>query len=365
MLSVVLWLGIALLCVVVVVGVYLWRSLVWLRGETRGDRYFARPIAERRALKDEIARRSRVFVPVCKGLAPILPRPRSKRYRGVAFSTLACPRKVFEAATRYAPVAGDLFVATQMKCGTTWMQQVVYETLMRGRGDLSDAGHHHMYALSPWIESGTSVSMEDAPRVGPHRQRIIKTHLPTDLCPYSEEARYVYVARNPVACFASCVDFETFLAGPFASSAEKWADVYCSDDMWWRPWPDHVEGWWRWAERPNVLFVHYEQMLADLGAQIDRVAEFLDVELDATERSEVVRKSEFGYMKENEEVFEMTPPNFFSIDNGAYLASGRADRDRDASLAQRERIHAFCRERLKGAKYPLGEFYPEVAEARA
>ena len=58
---------------------------------------------------------------------------------------------------------------------------------MRGRGDLGDGGHIHMYATSPWIESAGSVRLEDAPRIGPEQRRIIKTHMPASLCPYSEE----------------------------------------------------------------------------------------------------------------------------------------------------------------------------------
>ena len=111
------------------------------------------------------------------------------RYRGVAGPSTACSRELFERTERYRPDGRDIFVATQMRCGTTWMQQIVYEILSRGRGDLSDGGHRHMYALSPWIESFASVELEQAPRVGERGLRIIKTHMPTRLCPYSEQAR--------------------------------------------------------------------------------------------------------------------------------------------------------------------------------
>ncbi len=354
---------VALVVTLASLGLYLWMSFRWLRIETGGDRYFARPIARRRELKAQIARRARAFVPIVAALNRVIPSPSFERkFRGVAFNPMICPRHTFEAATRYTPDSGDIFIATQMKCGTTWMQQVVYEVLSAGKGDLSDSGHRHMCALSPWIESGASVSMQAAPRIGSTGKRIIKTHFPSSLCPYSEAARYIYVARHPVSCFASCMDFIRFLAGPMAPSTQKFLEKYCSAEMWWQSWPEHVAGWWNWSiDRPNVLFVHYEDMLSDLGAQVDRVAAFLDTALAPDERSEVIRKSQFAYMKEREEYFEMASPTYFSMAGGSYFASGRADRDQDVGPAERERIMAYCRKQLAGSHYPLGRFYPDVA----
>jgi hypothetical protein len=129
---------------------------------------------------------------------------------------------VFERANKYQPGPEDVFIATQMRCGTTWIQQVVYEIVNRGKGDLSDKGHGHLYAVSPWIDGINSVALEDAPLVGEKPTRIIKTHLPTMLCPYSEEAKYIYATRHPVSCFASIVDYNRTLLGPFMPELDKW-----------------------------------------------------------------------------------------------------------------------------------------------
>ena len=64
--------------------------------------------------------------------------------------------------------------------GTTWMQQIVYEIFYKRKGDLSDAGHRHLYAASPWIEAVDGVSMDEAPLHGAKGRRIIKTHLPAN-----------------------------------------------------------------------------------------------------------------------------------------------------------------------------------------
>jgi hypothetical protein len=207
------------------------------------------------------------------------------------------------------------------------------------------------------------VPLERAAEVGARRERIIKTHFATNLCPYNEKARYLYVTRHPFTCFASCIDFVRMLAGPFSPSYEQMLDWYCSDDMWWRSWPEHVDGWWRWAQqRENVLFIHYEHMLDDLDATVGQVAAFLDVDLTPAERAEVVRKSDYKYMKQHEEHFEMAPPSLVQADDGtSFFQSGKKDRDRALSDADRARIAAFCRERLMSSPYPLEQFYPDVA----
>lgn len=335
--------------------------------ETDGTGYFGRPLAERRAMKERIVARSRWILPLFRGFARLRPpqRLRTIEYKGVTGPAQTVSVALYKSTEAYQPNAGDVFVATQMKCGTTWMQQIVFEVLCRGTGDLSDSGYRHMYAVSPWIESRHSVSMADAPRVGDRKQRIIKTHMPTLLCPYSDRARYVYVTRHPVACFASAVDFVQMLAGPMAPAVPKLLDWYCSDEMWWRSWPEHVDGWWRWAEeRPNVLFIHYEDMLGDLPMAVRDVATLLGINLTETELDRITEKSGFAYMKQHEEQFEMSPPSLLTQDDsGSYLKGGTRSRERDVGDAERRAVLQFCKRRLADSPYPVDRFYPDIAGA--
>src|SRR4029079_6768280 len=105
-------------------------------------------------------------------------------FEGVSGPTKVSSPEVFARAKAYQPRREDVFVVTQMRCGTTWMQQIVYEIVMRGRGDFTDEAHRHLYAISPWIDAVNSVSVAAAPLVGQPPTRIIKSHLPAVLCPY-------------------------------------------------------------------------------------------------------------------------------------------------------------------------------------
>ncbi len=274
-------------------------------------------------------------------------------------------REVFARAKGYRPGLEDVFVVTQMRCGTTWMQQLVFEIVTRGHGDLSDRGYGHLYAVCPWIDAVNSVSMQDAPLVGEKPTRIIKSHLPTALCPYSPDAKYIYVTRHPVSCFASIVDYNRSLLGPLMPQVDKLADWFCSDRMYWRPWPEHVDEWWRWAEtRSNVLFVHFEDMTADLGAVRDRVANFLGYALTPDEKQRVSDKCSFRYMSDHEEWFEMSPPTMFSVAGGRFMASGKASRHDDVTPAIRGQILDYCRRVLSGREYPASRFYSDLAAPR-
>ena len=339
----------------------------WERAHTSGMSYYGKPLPERRALKAKIRRYSRFATPIVNLLAmshqrrAVMP---AFEYQGVCGPKQVSSETVFERASAYQPQPEDVFVATQMRCGTTWMQQIVYEIVHRGQGNLTDSGHGHLYATCPWIDAVNSVAIEDAPLVGRPPTRIIKTHLPTQLCPYSLEAKYIYVTRHPVSCFASTVDFNRTLLGPLMPTMDNMADWFCSDRMYWSPWPAHVAGWWQWAQsRHNVLFIHFEEMKADFAATLDRVGRFLSCKLTADEKLRIAEKCSFKYMNDNEELFDMAPPNMFSVAGGRFIASGKANRYEDVTPVIHQRIRTYCRQALEGADYPAQRFYPDLYDS--
>jgi aryl sulfotransferase len=218
--------------------------------------------------------------------------------------------------------------------------------------------------MSPWIDASITVSMEDAPLVGDSKIRIIKSHLPTLLCPYGSNAKYIYVTRHPVSCFASIVDYNRSLLGPLTPPIETLAAWFCSDRMYWLPWPRHTGGWWEWAQaRDNVLFVHYEEMTRDFAGVLNRVTRFLGVELSVDERQVISRKCSIQYMKEHEELFEMAAPTMFSVTGGAYLKSGKETRHEDVTQAIRDRILDYCRRAIGDEGYPAERFYRDLSSS--
>lgn len=361
-----IWLALlAIMAVVVGSALYLGWYFGWEASQTAGVGYFGRTVADRRALKHRIRRYSLPAVPLVRLLALILPKPTALpgfEYEGVWGPKRVSSPEVFARAKAYRPGPEDVFVVTQMRCGTTRMQQLVYQIVTHGRGDFEQDGFSHIYAASPWIDGINSVSMEAAPLLGTPPVRLIKTHLPTELCPYSPEAKYIYVARHPVSCFASIVDFNRSMVGPLLPPVEALAEWYLSDRMYWLPWARHVDGWWRLSQRhDNVLFVHFEEINRDFDAVLSRVASFLGHSLTAQESGRIAEHCSFQYMKEHEELFEMAPPTMFTVAGGQFMVSGKEKRHEDVTPAIKARIIDSCRRALAGAEYPAGRFYPDLS----
>jgi aryl sulfotransferase len=131
--------------------------------------------------------------------------------------------------------------------------------------------------------------------------------------------------------------------------------------MYWLPWPQHVDGWWRWAQhRDNVLFIHFEEMTRDFAAVCARVERFLGYALTDDEHQLVAKKCSFQYMKDHEDLFEMAPPTMFSVTGGEYMKSGKESRHEDVTPAIRDQILDYCRTALKQSPYPAGRFYADL-----
>ena len=364
----ILGLLVAFIVLYVVEGIYLSAVLKWEDEQTVGLHYYGRPLEERRRFKRWLRRHAVLLSPILwlnGKLATFDFRRVRIVYKGVSAPAGSCSEESFAKAESYQAGRDDVFVVTQMKCGTTWMQHVVYEVLCRGNGTLVETGTA-MYAVAPWLEGRKSVSVDEAPLLGTERpSRIIKTHLPATLCPYSREARYIYVARHPVSCFASCIDFVRTNVGVMAPAMPAFEEWYCSPDlMWWGTWTDHVKGWWsRSRDERNVLFVHFEEMKNNLPGIVRQVADFLGIApLTEQELANVVTKCGFSYMQEHQDIFEMHPPHILQS-NAELFVSGSAERHKDVPDEVRRRVSAWVVREMEGSGYPVGRMYPDVGAA--
>ena len=310
-----MWALVLLVALYVAMGIYLATILKWEDEQTVGLNYYGKPLKDRERFKNKLARHASLLSPMLWLNSKMTKVDfRRARFRSKVLSGPAgrSSDETFQRAEGYQPTPQDIFVVTQMKCGTTWMQNVVYEILHRGKGNLVETGGA-MYAISPWLEGRRSVPIAQAPLIGNERpSRNIKTHMPVGLCPYDPSARFIYVSRHPGSCFASCVDFVQTNVGGMAPTMTAFEEWFCSKDlMWWGTWTDHVLGWWRWSrEQTNVLFVYFEDMKKDLPGIVRLVAGFLGVApLSDDEVATIAKKCSFRYMQDNQSSFEMQPPH--------------------------------------------------------
>ena len=182
------------------------------------------------------------------------------------------------------------------------MQNVVLYILRKGQ-ELEN--HEDFYTYCPFIDSKGIKSIEEMPRPGP-----FKTHLPFTHVPYSPEAKYIYVLRNPKDCCVSMY-YHTLRNSrarnqPFAEATfDNFFELFMAGEVEYNDYYDHLMSWYPHLHDEQIFFTTYEDMKQDLKSVVLKIASFLGQEyIDAIEKdnnvlNNILRLSEFDYMKEH------------------------------------------------------------------
>ena len=213
----------------------------------------------------------------------------------------------------------DIFVCTPPKCGTTWTQMIC-ALLVHQTPELPQP----LTRLSRWIERVTQPVEEVEAELGaqPYR-RVLKTHTPLDGLPYFADASYVYCGRDPRDAFLSMLDHfdnlsEESLADarrrlgqpegaglPFPTEPNALFQVWLTVPE--QPWtedgvPFGSNGYFAktyWAHRrlPNLHFMHYADLMADLDGEMRRLSAFLGIAVNEAIWPRLVEAATFAAMK--------------------------------------------------------------------
>jgi hypothetical protein len=263
----------------------------------------------------------------------------------------------------YCPTDNDVIVCSGLKSGTNWTMQIAVQIAHRG-----DAQFGHIHDLVPWPElpkrAKFAIDVNDnAPRDGsPTGLRVIKTHLPMHSVPYTPEARYICVVRDPKDVLVSAYFFFGALAGPLMPSLRTWLKISTSPDALEGGWADHLNSYWQMRNRDNVLFLTFEQMKEDLPGVVNRIAKLMGVALTPEEHATVVEKSRFEYMKQEGHKFDPIGLGFpGGKARGAMVRRGeRGKSDELLTVADRNRIDDFWRSALVriGSDFPYDDSFP-------
>lgn len=181
------------------------------------------------------------------------------------------PEEHLRSAMRYKPRSGDIFVVTFPKTGSIWTAHIVCNILTRSNvpQNLAD-----LMLMAPFLElTGAEVAARPS-RTGP-----LLTHLPLKFLSFSEEAKYIYVARNPYDCCVSSFYFYKGLT-PKTSDAsfETCVKLFVSGKTLYGDYFDHLLPWYDIRRKPNVLFLTYEEMKRDTPQSMLKIADFLGEE---------------------------------------------------------------------------------------
>lgn len=223
-------------------------------------------------------------------------RPNYHRVEGVLVPGKFKPECVRE-AINYKPKSDDVFIVTYPKCGTTWMQNIVVYIYRKGQ-EVGDP--QILHTMCPFIDPMGLGGIENMLQPG-----ALKTHLPFTHVPYSPEAKYIYVLRNPKDCCVSMYYHTRRAQSENYGNAtfDEFYEIFMDGEVEYNDYFDHLMSWYPQRNNKEVLFTTYEDMKKDTRAVVLRVAAFLGQEyVDAIEKdnnvlNNILRFSGFDYMK--------------------------------------------------------------------
>lgn len=205
----------------------------------------------------------------------------------------------------------DIVIATYMKSGTTWVQQIVSQLIFNGEEGLP------VPEMSPWMDLRVPPKEIKLPEVESQtHRRFVKTHLPVDALVFSPQAKYIYIGRDGRDVLWS-------LYNHHANANDKWYEAlndtpgrigppigrpaetvgqYFRDWLekdgfpFWSLW-ENVRTWWQIRRLPNVMLAHFAALKADMPGEMRRIAAFLDIPIDESRWGAIVEHCTFDYMK--------------------------------------------------------------------
>jgi hypothetical protein len=260
---------------------------------------------------------------------------------------------------------GDIVVSTRSKSGTTWVQMMCLLLVFQST-ELPD----RLGTLSPWLDHLVRPKEQVFERLAAQRhRRVIKTHTPLDGVPMDDRVTYIVVGRHPLDAAVSLyhqgdnidrVRMRELTGEPEPETPSEprpllheWLVGFVEWDGDPREWLDTLPGqmlhlrdaWSRRAE-PNVVLLHYDDLLADLDGSMRSLAARLGIEVDEAVWPGLVGAAGFDSMRARSATFApdtlgvlKDPSAFFrhgtSGDGAAILSAGELARyhERVAALA--------------------------------
>ena len=247
----------------------------------------------------------------------------------------------------------DILVCTSYKTGTTWTQMVCALLVHQ-----APEPPKPLSVMSPWLDMRTGKKEDIFTELESQtHRRIIKTHTPLDGLPYRDDVHYVFCGRDPRDVFMSMehhlgnMDFER-LAEVLAANGEKLMDppppppedinerfknwLTVPNFEWeedgapfWSHF-QHCATYWKFRHLPNIHFLHYADMKADLEGEMRRLAKTLGIDVAEDLWPALVEAATFKSMKSNAENTAPDANNKTWLSTSNFFHKGTSDQWVDA-----------------------------------
>uniref|UniRef100_A0A1I8NMJ0 Sulfotransferase domain-containing protein n=1 Tax=Stomoxys calcitrans TaxID=35570 RepID=A0A1I8NMJ0_STOCA len=197
----------------------------------------------------------------------------------------------------------DVWLVTYPKCGTTWMQELLW--LVMNDFDFETAKREHLEVRTPFMEFDYAISNDLENCFKPierlKRPRLVKSHLCLPLLPHQiwdKKPKLIYVARNIKDAMVS----EYYHSRNVGRAAGRSLDEYVRDEIEGTQLHDpflHFTEFYALRHEPWLFYTSFERMKLDLRQVINDVCHFLDKTIDEATMEKMLKHLSFEEMKKN------------------------------------------------------------------
>mmetsp|Transcript_30066 Transcript_30066/g.54835 ORF Transcript_30066/g.54835 Transcript_30066/m.54835 type:complete len:303 (-) Transcript_30066:89-997(-) len=244
--------------------------------------------------------------------------------------------------------SGDVCICGYLKSGTNWMQQIVYQIMHK-----ADTGFASIRDVVPPTDSTwINVTDEDMLKCwgALERPRACKLHFCPPAFHPRHEVKYIVVYRSVFDIPASLHhmnnaftdEVRAFYGLPLQDELAQTFDNY--EDF--KHVFLHLRAWLPYYHQPNVLFVHFTDMVKKREEMIRRLAAFLGVDMsDQQLLDKVMTHTSLEWMQANGDKFDRGPLGAELMKPAAFVRSGKVGANaRELTPALRARLERCIEE---------------------
>jgi len=224
----------------------------------------------------------------------------------------------------------DIFICSYPKSGTTWTQHIVISLLLchRKNNEIStnNKTYDHVSKFAPFFEVNVHWDEKERRLRNSIREnhtwlgfRIFNTHLRWDMLPKNisksaaqkRKPKFIYLVRSPLDV---CVSFYHHLSnqheGGYKGDFNQFFSEWLNGEIPFGSWIDHISSFMDAFKSDfsdqnfDVCLISYEEMLSNLPEVIDRLVNFLQINVSPEQKLQILPTLSFQSMKSNLDKFQ-------------------------------------------------------------
>lgn len=207
----------------------------------------------------------------------------------------------------------DIWIGGSMKTGTTLMHNIVWQLAngmdFNAAAKKSSDEHFEGPVLFDELCTSEKLIQFENEIIEKFNQfdrmpspRIFKTHLPAFLLPkdtWTAKSKIIYIARNPKDVIVSFYYMVRNNAFQYKGTLEQLAQYYRKNEGFGAPFFDHIFSFWQLRKLDHILFLTYEDFLADPFGGVKKISEFLECSYDDNQLKQLTEFVSFDNLRKH------------------------------------------------------------------